>query len=112
MDLDQEEEKDDHCSDNDIKMMYILNQRKSEVVHSLVTSLTRKNKDLEQCLNANLILADLTDNEVSYPFVGDTSVLGVLIDAAIDNQNQFSHYATNIVVNIIKEYPEHEKLLG
>jgi len=63
-------------------------------------------------LNSNLILIDLTDNEVSYPFIGDPTILGTLIDASVDNHNPYSHYATNIVVNIIKEYPEHEKLLG
>ena len=57
-------------------------------------------------------MIDLTDNEVSYPFIGDPNILGTLIDASVDNQNPYSHYATNIVVNIIKEYPEHEKLLG
>ena len=51
--------------------MYIINERKKETVCKLVKSLTRKNKDLDECLNAHHILNELSDNEVSYPLVGD-----------------------------------------
>ena len=75
------EEEDEPYSHNEIKMMYILNQKKVEATQFLVKSLTRKNNDFEACLNAHHILNEISDNHTSYPFVGDPAVLSSLIDA-------------------------------
>jgi len=59
-----------------------------------------------------LILQDLADNDVTFPLIGTPEILEILVEAQNDTSNVFSHYATNILTLIIKEYPEYEKVLG
>jgi len=59
-----------------------------------------------------MVLLEMSDNEVTYKYVGDPAILGLLIDAQIDSMNTFQHYATNVVTHIIKDYPDNEKNLG
>jgi hypothetical protein len=73
--MESHDDEDEKPTPTEIKMMYILNQRKEEVVIELVKGITRSNDDLETCLNSNMILLEMSDNEVSYPFVGDPIIL-------------------------------------
>jgi hypothetical protein len=75
LEMESHDDEDEKPTPTEIKMMYILNQRKEEVVIELVKGITRSNDDLETCLNSNMILLEMSDNEVSYPFVGDPIIL-------------------------------------
>ena len=67
-----ESEDEDKGSDGDstakmtpeeAKMTEVLAQKRQEVIATLIERLGTSNKDYENCLNANMILTELSDNE-------------------------------------------------
>ena len=47
-------------------MLEILAEKKQEVIQYLIEALSRKNKDLERTLNAQMVLTELADNETTF----------------------------------------------
>jgi hypothetical protein len=63
---DEEPKRDDptaKMNPTEKEMYEILNQKKQEVIHTLIERLSNSNKDLEQTLNAHTILLEIADNE-------------------------------------------------
>jgi hypothetical protein len=63
-------EEDDKASQEEVKlspeeqkMTDILNQKRQEVVETLMDRLGPANKSFENCLNAHMVLAELSDND-------------------------------------------------
>jgi len=48
------------------KMTEVLNQKRQEVIETLMDRLGPTNKNFENCLNAHMILNELSDNEQLY----------------------------------------------
>ena len=94
-------------------MHAVLSQKKQEVVALLIQSLTAQNKDVEKCLNAHYVLAELSDNENTYGKLVEKDNLTMIIRAACDINNEHnSIYALNIIIRVIKEFPDYEKKIG
>jgi hypothetical protein len=88
-------------------MYLILQEKKQEVIQYLISRLSSKNTDIEQTLNAHTILLELTDNDATYGKLVEKENLIPLIKAACDINNTLNQgYALNILINIIKEFPE------
>ena len=69
---DSEEEKtangtqEQELSEQEKKMTTVLNQKKQEVIQTLVKWLSRSNQDFEYALNAYTILLELAENDTTY----------------------------------------------
>jgi small nuclear ribonucleoprotein (snRNP)-like protein len=95
------------------QMYQVLQKKKQEVVEFLIQRLTIHNKDIEQCLNAHAVMVELTDNENTYGKLVEKENLTSLIKAACDLNNKDNQaYALNIIINIIKEFPDYDKRIG
>jgi small nuclear ribonucleoprotein (snRNP)-like protein len=95
------------------QMYQVLQKKKQEVVEFLIQRLTIHNKDIEQCLNAHAVMVELTDNENTYGKLVEKENLTSLIKAACDINNKDNQaYALNIIINIIKEFPDYDKRIG
>jgi hypothetical protein len=68
-------------------MIKVLNKCKQDVISELVRRLSSLNLDMEQCLNAHLILLELADNEDCFGQLIEKEVAEALINAACDIQN-------------------------
>lgn len=91
-------------------MYEVLNQKKQEVVDFLISKLSYHNKDLEQTMNAHSVLLELADNEQTFGKLVEKENLTNLIKAACDINNTVNQaYALNIIITIIREFPDYEK---
>lgn len=78
----------------------------------MLSRLSIKNKDLELCLNAHTILAELADNESTFGKLVQKENMSLLIKAATDTRNTNQGYALNILTTLIKEFPDYERQIG
>jgi hypothetical protein len=69
------------------KMYQVLEAKKQEVVEYLISKLSSKNTNFEECLNAHTILIELTENETTYSKLVEKESLTQLIKAACDINN-------------------------
>ena len=90
----------------------VLQAKRQEILLTLIERLSVKNSDLEYCLNANLILQELTDSEIGFLKLVEPALVSQLIANACDLRNPNQAYAINVLINIIKEYPDHEHQLS
>ena len=68
-------------------MVDVLNAKRQEVVQTLIDRLSGKNSDYERCLNAHMILIELTDNDQLFGTLVDTGNVTKLINHACDMRN-------------------------
>ena len=69
-------------------MFDILNQKRQEVLVSLIDQISFKNrKDLEAALNAHTILTELCENEITFGKIIQKDNIMRLVEAACDLQN-------------------------
>lgn len=95
------------------QMYSILQARKQEVVELLLSKISAKNTDLEQTMNAHTILLEMADNEQTYGKLVEKDNLTQLIKYACDLDNRVGQsYALNVMINIIREFPDYEKQIG
>lgn len=95
------------------KMFQVLETKKQEVIQYLIQRLSSKNPDFEECLNAHSILIELTENEQTYSKLVEKENLTHLIKAACDINNiQNQAYALNVIIHIIREFPDFDKRIG
>jgi hypothetical protein len=74
MGTDDEDEKskdinggEEKLSPQEKQMSDNLNLKRTEIIHALIDNLSSKNKtDFEACLNAHLILTELTETEITF----------------------------------------------
>lgn len=91
----------------------VLNQKRQEVIIFLIDSLSAKNKnDFEACLNANAILTDLTEHNVTFSKLIQRDNVIRLMEAACDITNSNQSYALSVLASIIKEYPDFERSIS
>jgi Holliday junction resolvasome RuvABC DNA-binding subunit len=91
-------------------MAEILNQKRQEVVLSLIDNLNSKgNRDIEACLNAHLILTELTETDYTFAKLLEKENFVRLMQVACDAQNAYQGYALSVLSSIITEYPDFEK---
>jgi hypothetical protein len=74
--------------------------------------LTYKNKDFEECLNAHTILLELADHDQTFGLLVCKENFTQLIRASCDVRNPNVAYALNILVTIIKEFPNYDRQIG
>ena len=84
---------EENLSPTDAKIQEVLNQKRHEVIGVLIDRVGSKNADFENCLNAHLILMELTENETLFPFLIETQQISKLITNACDIKNQNQAYA-------------------
>lgn len=103
-------EKEEILSPKEKQMAEVLNQKRQEVVLSLIDNLNSKgNTDLEVCLNAHLILTELTETDYTFAKLLEKENFVRLMQVACDAQNSFQGYALSVLSSIITEYPDFEK---
>jgi hypothetical protein len=69
-------------------MVDTLNQKRQEVIVSLISSISSKNKeDLEAALNAHTILTELCENETTFAKIIQKENIHRLVEAACDLHN-------------------------
>lgn len=104
----------EQLSPHEQSMLDILNQKRQQVVTSLIDSVSSKNRDdLEAALNAHTILTELCENEVTFSRVILKDNILRLVEAACDLHNNLGQsYALAILSNIIKEYPDFERSIS
>lgn len=69
-------------------MLEVLNTKRQEVINALIDRLSAKNKDFENCLNANSILLELSDNQLMFAKLIENHNLQRLINHSCDIRNQ------------------------
>jgi hypothetical protein len=79
---------EENLSPTDAKIQEVLNQKRHEVIGVLIDRVGSKNADFENCLNAHLILMELTENETLFPFLIETQHISKLITNSCDIKNQ------------------------
>lgn len=95
-------------------MSDVLDAKRQEVILRLIENLSSKNKDdFEACLNAQTILTELTESEITFAKLIQRENIVKLTDAACDIHNvQNQSYALSVLSHIIKEYPDYEKQIS
>lgn len=64
-------------------------------------------------MNAHTILLEMADNEQTYGKLVEKDNLTQLIKYACDLDNRVGQaYALNVMINIIREFPDYEKQIG
>ena len=100
-------------SPNDAKMIEVLKNRRQEVVAALIEKLSSKNlTDLESCLNAHTILSEMSDNDILFEKLVEKENLQKLINHSCDLKNPNQAWATNVLTNVIKEFPNYENQIS
>lgn len=90
------------------RMAEVLGLKRQEVVATLIERLgcpADKKEDLENCLNANMVLSELAESEQLYPKLVEAQNLQRLAQHACDTSNPHQPYALNVLATILKEYP-------
>lgn len=93
-------------------MTEVLTQKRQEVIATLIERLGTSNKDYENCLNANMILTELSDNEQLFGKLVETQNVTRLIVHACDIRNPNQSYALSVLTSVFKEYPNYEQQIG
>ena len=93
-------------------MHEVLQTKKQEIVTKLIAKLSARNLDLEQCLNAHSILLELADHDTTFGKLVQKENLLALIRASCDFKNVFQHYALNVLITVIKEFPNFDRQIG
>lgn len=104
-------DKEESLSAKDKQMVDVLNQKRQEVVVALIDNLNSRSSDFEACLNAHLILTELTEMETTFGKLLERDNFARLLSVACDSQNEFQGYALSVLSSIINEYPDFEKSL-
>jgi hypothetical protein len=78
----------------------------------LIDRISSRNRDYELCLNANLILLELSDNEHTFGKLAAKQNLEALIIAACDMNNRNQHFALNVLNTLIREFPDYDRSIG
>jgi hypothetical protein len=103
----------DGMTEQERQMYDVLCERKQEVITFLLSKLSSKNTDLEETMNAHSVLLELADNEQTYGKLVEKENLTQLIKNACDLDNRVSQaYALNVMIFIIREFPDYEKQIG
>lgn len=74
----------------------------------MIDRLGAKNKDFENCLNAQSVLTELIDNKKIYKRIIASENLQKLINHACDMNNINQAYALNVLASILKEFTNFE----
>ncbi len=90
------------------KMKITLNLKRQEVISTLIDRLGAKNKDFENCLNAQTILTELIDSKKIYKRIIASHNLQKLINHACDLKNLNQAFALNVLASILKEFSNFE----
>lgn len=102
----------DKLTKEEREMHEVLQSKKQEIVTRLIAKLSSRNLDLEQCLNAHGILMELADHETTFGKLVQKENLLALIRASCDFKNVFQHYALNVLITVIKEFPNYDRQVG
>ena len=86
-DEDSDKEKEVKLSPIEQLMSNILDEKKSEVIMMLLSKLSRRCLDMEESLNAQTILCELSENETSFQKLLSNFHLEFLIEQACDLSN-------------------------
>jgi hypothetical protein len=71
--------------------------------------MSSKSDDVEKCLNAHGILLELADHEATFGKLVQKDNLTALIRASCDTKNKHQQYALNVLITIIREFPNYER---
>jgi len=63
-------------------------------------------------LNAHSILLELADHEATFGKLVQRENLVALIRASCDFKNKHQHYALNVLITIIREFPNYDRHIG
>ena len=70
---------------------------------------SKQGNNLENCLNAHLILTELTETDYTFAKLLERDNFVRLMQVACDAQNLYQGYALSVLSAIITEYPDFEK---
>jgi hypothetical protein len=90
------------------QMRQILNEKRQEVIHTLIERLGPKCTDFESVLNAQTVLSELSDSKKIYKRIIDTRNIQTLINHACDMSNRNQAYALNVFANILKQLGDYD----
>ena len=82
----------------------IFNHCRQEVITTLIDHLGPKNADLENTLNAQLVLTELVENKKIYKRITEGQNITKLINFACEMRNVNQAYALNVLTLILKEF--------
>ena len=90
------------------QMRQILNEKRQEVIYTLIERLGPKCTDFESVLNAQTVLSELSDSKKIYKRIIDTRNIQTLINHACDMSNRNQAYALNVLANILKQLGDYD----
>lgn len=90
------------------QMRQILNERRQEVIFSLIESLGPKGTDFENVLNAQTVLCELSDTKKIYKRIISTKNIQTLINHACNMNNPNQAYALNVLATILKQLGDYD----
>ncbi len=93
-------------------MHEVLQDKKQQIIAKLIARLSSRNTDLEECLNAHGILLELADHDSTFGKLVQKENLLALVRASCDFKNTFQHYALNVLITVIKEFPNYDRHIG
>ena len=85
MDWDRDEEDDEKQKEPNLSpveqlMTAILEEKKKDTIMMLLSKLTRRNRDIEESLNSQTVLVELSENESTFPLLISGMNLEYLIE--------------------------------
>lgn len=90
------------------QMRQILNEKRQEVIYTLIERLGPKCTDFESVLNAQTVLSELSDSKKIYKRIIDARNIQTLINHACDMSNRNQAYALNVYANILKQLGDYD----
>ena len=90
------------------QMRQILNEKRQEVISTLIERLGPKSTDFESVLNAQTVLSELSDSKKIYKRIIGTRNIQTLVNHACDISNRNQAYALNVLANILKQLGDYD----
>jgi len=90
------------------QMRQILNEKRQEVISTLIERLGPKSTDFESVLNAQTVLTELSDSKKIYKRIIGTRNIQTLVNHACDISNRNQAYALNVLANILKQLGDYD----
>lgn len=73
--------------EDEVKMGKILDEKKQEVITALIDMLGARNKDFEMCLNASMVLIEMSDCDNMYGKLVESQNITKIINNSCDIKN-------------------------
>jgi|LauGreDrversion4_2_1035121.scaffolds.fasta_scaffold179408_2 hypothetical protein len=103
-----EENKEPENLNTEQQMRQILNERRQEVISTLIDRLGPKGFDFESVLNAQTVLTELGDSKKIYKRIISTKNIQTLINHACNMNNPNQSYALNVLATILKQLGDYD----